>query len=432
MPSSYLQIFLQRQIASGTFPSNRDDWYMKQGLEGIEMSLEDRFTLFEQAQRKEDAPYYQIFYNIELNRYEVDVTLANQSKCITEVVSFYQKPSFTDKPASGHGKHIIYFTGMGTLYQGCFADITQAVRTTGARYYAFEYPGMKALGGEVLEVNDLVNTGMAVANDLLRKGISINDILFQGDSFGAAVAKKISDQFKQQSGVEIRCIMNNTFSTFQEAVQGVLLQSSWQMSLKFAVRPILRYAAWDIRPGDTYGNDTPYQVHVNHIGDLLLGAGHATLAELVESNSQLQNFIDPCPEEYVAQRDSYNNLHWVTLSPEGEQYLAAKYGRNSAGQVDTHLADLYYLMYPDGSNVYETLICKYLEDSNAYLAKHPQTLALDQLPHPLGSETVSLYELLTPLLPTRTSIFSFFRSPTVTTINEEIDHQPQSSISTLQ
>lgn len=418
MPSSYLQIWIQRQISSGTFPANREDWYIKNGLADSVMPLEERFELFERAQRQPGALYYEAFKNISLERYELDVILANQSKCSTEVVGFhFEHDAFASSSSSlvgsGYGKHIIYFTGMGTLYQDCFTDIAEAVRITGASYYGFEYPGMSRLGGEVLEVNDLVNTGLAVTNDLLRKGVSINNILFQGDSFGAAVARKISALFKQECDVEIRCILNNTFSSFQAAVQNVMSQSSWTISLTSAAHPILRYTGWDIRTGETYGHDTPYQVHVNHIGDITLG--ESTLAELVERTSQLPNFIDPCPEEFRTQRNSYNNLHWAEISPEGEAYLAAKYGRNDKGMVDTHLADLHYMQYPNGKSVYEALICKYIKDSNRYIARHPQILSLDELPLPLGSETVSLYELFVPQFPPIPRIpgfLSFFNTKT--------------------
>ncbi len=413
MPNSYLQIWIQRQIASGTFPSNREDWYTSNSLENINnMSLEERFERFELAQRQPGALYYDNFKDIELNRYLLDVTLANQTQCQTEVVKFQNSAPEISPTASGQGKHIVYFTGMSTLYQDCFKDITDAVKITGATYYGFEYPGMSRLGGEVLEVNDLVNAGLAVTNDLLQKGVNINDIIFQGDSFGAAVAKKISNLYRDQCGVEIRCILNNTFSTFEAAVKSVMEQTSWVLSLKPAkavVHPALRYVGWDIRTGDHYGNDTPYQVHVNHIGDLTLGYGGATLAELVESNSQLQNFVDPCPEEFRAQRDSYAGLHWARITPEGEEYLATKYGRNSDGQVDTHLADLSYFTYSDGRSVYEALVCAYIRDSNEYIARHPQAIDLTQLPQPLGSETVSLFELCIPPLPQIARVPDFLR-----------------------
>lgn len=411
MPNSRMQIWLQRQIASGAFPANREDWYIKNGFGNSDMSLKERFASFEEAIRKEDSPYFEQFSNIEFERFEIEVTLANQTICRTEMVGFHNNIEKSESPvkkgfnSSGKGKHILYFTGMGSLYQDCLNDIAKAVQITGAHYYAFEYPGMSKLGGEVLEVNDMVNTGIALTNTLLQKGISIDNILFQGDSFGAAIAKKVSDQFKLQSDVTVRCIMNNTFSTFQAAFEGKIDSSA----LRYAVRPLLRYTGWDIRPGDSYGLDTPYQTHINHIGDLTLGAGHATLAEKVESNSQLENVVDPCPEDYRDKRDSYKHLHWATLSEEGITYLETKYGRNSDGQLDTHLADLYLLKYDNGFGVYESFICKYLEDSNQYVANHPQQLSLDRLPSPLVSETVSLTQLITSVLPSRPSILGFFR-----------------------
>lgn len=196
MPNSSIQIWLQRQIALRTFPPNREDWYVKNGFGNSEMSLEERFACFVEAIRQEDSPYHEQLSGIDFHRFEIEVTLANQKTCMTEVIGFQnnsnQSSSLLNEKvkAVGKGKHVIYFTGIGTQYQDCLIDIAKAVQITGAHYYAFEYPGMRKLGGEVLEVNDMVNTGIALANTLLEKGISIDDILFQGDSFGAAVAKK--------------------------------------------------------------------------------------------------------------------------------------------------------------------------------------------------------------------------------------------------
>ncbi len=422
MPGSYLQKFLQKQIASGTFPSNREDWYVKNNFGNSEVSLEERFTLFEQTQRQPEGKYYNDLQDIDLERYQTEVTLANQSKCEVEIVAFHHDSSNLNTQSAsssssstnlcGQGKHIIYFTGIDSLYQDCLTNIAKAVHTTGASYYGFEYPGMSRLGGEVLEVNDLVNTGLAITNDLLRKGVSIDDIIFQGDSFGAAVAKKISEQFKIQSGVEIRCILNNTFSTFQEAVQGVLTQNSWTASLKPVVQPLLSYTGWDIRTEDSYNQVTPYQIHVNHIGDGLLDPGNATLAAFVERNRHLPDFVDTCPEEFRQQRDSYSDLHWAEISPEGEEYLAAKYGRDTKGQVNTHLADLCYMQYNNGQGVYETLISPYIQDSNEYVNNHPQELSLENLPQPLGSEQKSLTSLIfsaLPQIPRIPRFLSFFK-----------------------
>ncbi|RUR08779.1 Dot/Icm T4SS effector alpha/beta hydrolase [Legionella sp. km772] len=405
MPNSSVQVWLQRQISSGTFPANREDWYIKNGFGLATMSLAERFACFEEAVRKSGSPYFAKLATIDFERFETEVILANKKTCRTEMIGFHPKPeaSAGDDTLSppGRGKHVLYFTGMGSLYQECISDIAKAVQVTGASYYAFEYPGMVKLGGEVLEVNDMVNTGMTLANTLLTKGISIDDILFQGDSFGAAIANKVRDQFKKQTAVNIRCILNNTFSTFQAAVEG-----SVGAPFSYAVSPLLRYTGWNIRTSDTYGQDTPYQIHINHVGDLTLG--QATLARHVALTSTLEHAVDPCPEEFRSKRDAYSDMHWATLSDEGIAYLETKYGRNKKGQLDTHLADLYLLKFDNGLGVYETFICQYLKDSNAYVANHPQTLDLERLPRSLASETVSFTSLLTSLLPSRPSLSGFF------------------------
>lgn len=409
MPNSYFQRLIQKQIGSATFSSNRTDWYVKNNFGTAEMSLDERFAHFEQAQRQPEGKFYNDFQNIDLERYQVGVTLANRSQCEIEVVAFRPDSSVSSSSSStsssssptlsGHGKHVIYFTGICTLYQDSLKDIAKAVHTTGASYYGFEYPGMARLGGQVSEVNDLINTGMAVANDLLRKGVPIDDIIFQGDSFGAAVAKKISDEFKKQCQVEIRCILNNTFSSFQQAIQGLLDENCLTIHLSSVIPSLLSYTGWDIRTQDSYNQVTPYQIHVNHIGDGLLEPGSATLAAYVESARYMPSFVDTCPEDFRSQRDSYSALHWAVISPEGESYLAAKYGRDDKGQVNTRIADLCYMQYPNGQGVYEALISPYIQDSNEYIRNHPQVLSVDHLPQPLVSQQESLLSLISSALP---------------------------------
>lgn len=88
MPNSSIQIWLQRQIALRTFPPNREDWYVKNGFGNSEMSLEERFASFVEAIRQEDSPYHEQLSGIDFQRFEIEVTLANQKTCMTEVIGF--------------------------------------------------------------------------------------------------------------------------------------------------------------------------------------------------------------------------------------------------------------------------------------------------------------------------------------------------------
>lgn len=373
---------LQRLIANQLFPSNHEDWYKKNGYAEETDSLDIRFQKFIGAQKILGAKFFQQFQHLSFERQVIEFFLANGQDAQTEIITVSPDEASPSQP--GFGKHVVYFTGADDRYQGCFNDISHAVKTTGASYHAFEYPGMGVLPGEVLEVNDLINTGIAVVRKLLLQGIHVDDIILQGDSFGAAVAYEVQKQFQEQSGVTLRVILNNTFSSFEGVAQALLGDSWFMKPISMSVNQFLNYTGWNIRPMDRYHDVSPYQVHVNHVGDsLLLDSTLAASVDLKRANPQPSELLDEL-DDHETFKAFFSKTGWATIKAEGAEYLQERYQSQN-----THLAglNLFTIPVPEKGDIdaYEGFVCEYLEKSNAYVALHPQ-----ENPETLPQEIVNI------------------------------------------
>ena len=379
---------LQYLIASNLFPSDRQDWYIAKGYvtSSDPDNLKKPFDAFLTAQRINDADYYNDFKNLNIKQNFVESVLANNSSCLLESIVFVASDSFfIDNKVNtfpAKSKHTVYFTGLGNSYQDCFNDISQCAKKTGSTVHAFNYPGVRAHGGAVKEVKDLINAGISIVNNLVKQGIAIDDIVLQGDSFGAAVAYEVRKQFFEQSGINIRIIMNNTFSSFENAIADAVRDSSWLPNfLNYGIWTVLENTGWNICPGDDYLTDTPYQCHLQHIGDQTLST--STLAAKIVENQQQESFNDPCPIEYREDRARIKNYNQAKIKESELDRFSEKYGVNKQGQVNSHLANISDLEFDGGLNVYETFINDFWESSQRYISSHPQILTVEKLPLPL-------------------------------------------------
>jgi pimeloyl-ACP methyl ester carboxylesterase len=170
----------------------------------------------------------------------VNSLLSNQSSCTIELLRCQPKVDEPKKP--GTGKHIVYFPGANTYYQACFRDISTAARETGATVHAFNFPGTGLSTGKVSEANDLINSGLSVVAFLIRQGIHPDDIILQGDCYGAGIALEVKQQLEEQAGVKVRLVMNNAFKSFKAAVCDMITQSKWLPNrLKGIIKRLLEF-----------------------------------------------------------------------------------------------------------------------------------------------------------------------------------------------
>ena len=385
---AFFKKHLQSLIASTIFPSERDDWYVKQGYSNESVRQKEwriPFETFLKAQRQLENEYYDLFHQIALSQSFIPCRTIAGEHCFLERISFKPliNPEHVTQVLPATNKHIIYFTGMGSCYQGCFKDICMAAKSTGATIHAFNYPGLKLHGGTIREAKDLINSGIAMVNQLIKEGVKVDDIILQGDSFGAAVALEVKQQFKKQAAINIRVICNNTFDTFEAAVKDAISNSYLPNVLQYGVEPILQLTGWDIRPGDKYLADTPYQCHIQHIGDLTLPC--SDLASRVSSNSRQENFKDPCPPSYLEARDLIASHNWARIKHNLIHHFQKKYGARSISEVDAHFVDLCDMELLDGGDVYRDFVNNFLTASQLYIDLHLQKLSASSLPGLLTS-----------------------------------------------
>ena len=132
------------------------------------------FEDFVAQQRDEggkNARYYEAFQNLSFEQTHIKSQLSSGDDCKLEVCTITNEPASGESVEAlpGKGKHIIYFPGADTYYQACFRDMTAAAKETGATVHAFNFPGTGSSTGKVLEARDLINSGISVVNDLLRR-----------------------------------------------------------------------------------------------------------------------------------------------------------------------------------------------------------------------------------------------------------------------
>ncbi len=393
---------MQRLLAEQLFPSGKGDWYPSQIIDKTSGRAPFDQFIFEQKTIP-GTPLYAQVTDLDFGLERIESTLASGDTCELEVMRC--TPTF---PASaslaGNGKHIVYFTGMGTCYQKCLPDITTAAKETGATLYAFNYPGCYASTGKIREVKDLVNAGLSVVNTLLRRGVHPDTIILLGDSFGAAISYIVKREFKLQSQLDLRVIMNNTFSSFKAAVNDQLSRSLPKF-ISPDVKKLLVYLGYHITPGKDYKFAGPYQCHIQHAGDQLLSAKSSLSAKVSrytlesatgETRSKKRvPYQDDCPAEYRASRDRLDQKHIVYLRADAKAGLAKKFGTDKHGNVNTHFADLCDLEIDGGGSVYTHFICDYISASDAYIHRGHQQLfdpSTAELPQPLlfSKEDISL------------------------------------------
>lgn len=369
---------LQGFVANMLFPVGKGDWYQSKGY-GSEQKTS--FADFVETQKNDDsAQYHKAFQGLKLSQQMVNSKLVDGSSCALEVCTSELEKSDPAKP--GTGKHIVYFPGANTYYQACFRDIAAASKQTGASVHAFNFPGTGRSTGKVTEANDLINAGMAVVKSLLEQGIHPDDIVLQGDCYGAAIALEVKKQFEGQAGIKVRVVMNNAFKSFKAAVCDLITESPWiPRVLKSIVKRLLEFTGWHISPGKKYVQADPYQCHIQHLGDHTLES--STLSDKVSryqaeirtgmtKSKKRGPVIDPCPDEYKKDRAELDQKHYVRVREDAKERLGNKFGRDKYGRINAHFADICELEMLNGESVYESFINDYLIRSDKYIKAHPQ------------------------------------------------------------
>ncbi len=386
---SFFHSRLQAFVANSLFPSGQGDWYKSKGYGA--KNPQDDYAPFDdflaQQQSDEKAIYHKAFKGLDFKLDMVTSRLTTDVECQLEVLQCEPSKVAAQKP--GTGKHIVYFPGANTYYQACFRDITAAANQTGATVHAFNFPGTGKSTGKVKEANDCINAGIAVVNFLLKEGVKPDDIILQGDCYGAAIALEVKKQFDIQADTQIRIIMNNSFKSFKAAVCDMITDSPWLPNvLKSIVKRLLEFTGWHITPGKKYVHADPYQCHIQHAGDQTLISSslsgkvskyHGEMTTGKTTSEKRAAVTDNCPEEYKADRDALDSKHIVRVKESAKERLGSKFGRDKFGNVNAHFADLCELELLNGQSVYEGYVNDFIERSDRYIANHPQEKAPEDI-----------------------------------------------------
>ncbi|MCC5792936.1 MAG: alpha/beta hydrolase [Legionellaceae bacterium] len=374
--NSFIHTRLQKFTAGLLFPAGKGDWYQHKGYgqnDGKMPTIHPCDDFCTQQKSDKNAFYHEAFTGLDIHVDSVSSQLANGQSCTLEHFSCCPVNAHNDLP--GQGKHILYFPGANTYYQACFRDISAAAKETGAHIHAFNFPGTGLSTGQVREANDLTNAGLAMVQSLLKQGIHPDDIILQGDCFGAAIAMEVKEQLARQANLQVRLIMNNAFKSFKAAVQDMITSHLWiPARLKSIVKALLQFTGWHITPGKNFVHSGPYQCHIKHESDLVLPSG--TLSDKVRRmrNSDKEKYCDTCPEEYKEARDHLERGHVLQVKEEAKERLGKKFGRDKYGRINAHFADLCEMETQDGKPAYRGFVNQFIQDSNHYIARHPQNI----------------------------------------------------------
>ena len=383
----FLQRRLQGLIANILFPSGQKDWYSSKGYGTEDQTAFEDFVAQQRDEGGKNARYYEAFQNLSFEQTHIKSQLSSGDDCKLEVCTITNEPASGESVEAlpGKGKHIIYFPGADTYYQACFRDMTAAAKETGATVHAFNFPGTGSSTGKVLEARDLINSGISVVNDLLRKNpeLSVDDIVLQGDCYGAAIAYEVKKQFEDQSNLRMRIVVNNAFESFEAAILDMI--PSFLSFLSPLISKILKWTGWDIRPSNMYEGICPDQIHIQHEGDQTLI--NSKLADNVDK--QMEDW-DPCPIAFREDRDALSDKLYVKVKPECEERLK-KFGTKN-GKINAHFADLCETeVATTGESVYKGLINDFIKRSDAYYEK--SGITHDRLDSE-GRDTYELPQLL--------------------------------------
>lgn len=359
---------LQDLVASNLFPSGdgQKDWYKAKGYIGN--TDQERFKDFLEKQTMEGGYYRNEFKDLqEISRDSIPLNTPYIRNAKLDLVKFTPKDNLE---LPGCGKHIVNFFGANTYYEGNFRDMANEANATGATIYGFNYPGFNSSNGKVKEFADLVDSGVAVINKLLDQGIRPDDIVLQGDCFGAAVAEKVKQHFKEHE-THLRTVNSNSFVSFESAIYDYFDSSVLLRPFKAIVSALLSYTGWNADVSDIISRQDPFLFQMQREGDGVLI--NAQLKKHIDRNREQNR--DNCPEEYRATRDELEQQSLVKLKDEYQ--VDARTGQRN----EPHMMDLYQLETSDGKPVFN-LINKYLEASNQYLKDHsPNRQPPQQVPN---------------------------------------------------
>lgn len=388
MISGLLSLPLRTLITSWLFPREKTDIFAKHG--GFIHFFYAQQRLPENSAELSDCEASE-FLDEEGNL-QISTTLASSSLsagigaiAVRATDTFLERFSDGEAGLPAIGKTIILFNGACDRYEtgGTLKDMALLAKITGARVVAFNYSGIGKSATpsdkvRVNEFNDMVNNGISVVNFLLRSGVHPDNLIMLGDSFGSATAGRVQQEFRAYN-INLRLIASNTFSSFREVIYQEAASTGcifgWLLSTH-TVGESLSRIGWDATTSDHYTRFSPYNYFLQRRGDRTLRT--ATLRAYINSNPRyLEDLMD---EETVAISKLTDRCE-VRLAPTHELRLVTELARKKdcehatlAQAIDSHPLPLHFF-----AEALET-IKEYINLSNIYISRNPQSIDLMRLP----------------------------------------------------
>ncbi len=246
---------LSKFFAKRFYPTSSCNWYKNKNYKGC--NDQERFQNFLAAMRKEKARSSKEFTSVKATRQYIP----SGKDSLDSVLIVPKKEISRNKP--GAGLYFVMFFGKLEPYESRFRDMVGQSVETGASILCFNPKGLNSSSGNIENLFDLVEDGIAIVNFLLEQGVSYKQIILQGNSLGAAVQEMVSEHYRKTNGKIFRQVNSNSFRSLSAVV-------AYYYKLPFLEKllaPILKYSKWEIVPGTDFYQTGPYRCHIHRLGD---------------------------------------------------------------------------------------------------------------------------------------------------------------------
>ncbi|MGL9718867.1 MAG: alpha/beta hydrolase family protein [Wolbachia sp.] len=273
-----------------------------------------------------------------------------------------------DQNNNQNEKHLIYFIG-GNRALKSSKDYSQNwdwATEQGITVHLFNYPGLGLSKNSSLIRSNRVKSGIAVATNLLEKGIRPDDIILFGDCLGGHVAAEVHKNFKDNN-IHLKCIVSNAASSLKQAS---IYYFGFIAKLKIFLAPIIKLVLkifgchW--KTHKIVNSITPYTMYFNREGDETIkqSAQLATKIEKIEKNGRGKDYQKKEVFEGFEEDENFFKQH--TMLRKNSECIDPE-----KADKDVHVLPITCLKSSDEMGyTFPELINLYIQITDGYFAKH--------------------------------------------------------------
>ena len=247
--------YLQKFFAKEFYPTKSLNWYKNKGYVGANSAAQ--FEDFVSSQKQSGAIFYNEFQELQFSRN----TIISGSDKLDSVLITPEKSISYGKP--GEGLYFVMFQGRGEYYESRFRDMARQAQETGASVVGFNPKGFCSSTGATKTLADIVDDGVALIDFLLKRGVSNNQIILQGNSLGGAVIDMVDQHYRANKNMRFRQINSNSFKN----LGAVIADHVNRPYLEFFYSFLLKISGWEIVPNKDFYQTGPYRCCLYRYGD---------------------------------------------------------------------------------------------------------------------------------------------------------------------